>query len=116
MFPLFLGYWVLAICDNDSKVIKLFDPLGIESQEKMIKKGILKYLTKDVKENRVFRKFRIESFNESDVYDQADSGVYVLMQIFKNCVKPCFEISPEGIERFRVKVLYYLLLEFYEGL
>jgi len=110
-----LGYWTIGFCDNDNKEIKLFDPLGIESQDKLIKKGIISYLTKGNPENAKFRKYRFKNYTESEVYDHVDSGIYILMQAYKNCVKPRFLISPDAIEKFRVKTLYYLLLEFYNG-
>lgn len=96
-------------------MIKLFDPLGIESQDKLIKKGILSYLTKGNLENMKFRKYRFENCTESEVYDHVDSGIYILMRAYKNSVKPSFVISPDAIENFRVKILYYLLQEFYNG-
>ena len=74
----------------------------------LIKTKIRNYLSEMRRDNKVSAwKFKYENITETEVYDHIDSSIYILMQIYKNCVKPDFSISPENIEEFRIKLLYY---------
>jgi hypothetical protein len=92
----------------------LFDPIGIETDDKNIKIKLVEFLKKEINFNeknthkKLTKKFSYKNMTESDAFDVLDSGVYILKQAIKTSTEKSKTAASDNLENFRYKLLYSL--------
>ena len=88
------------------------DPIGIDNFKKKSKQALSTFIKYEIRlednfvKNYFLRKLTFDFQLEAEVYDHFDSAVYILMQAQKHYLNSKLVISPETVNKFRVRLLY----------
>lgn len=92
----------------------MLDPIGIDNFKKKSKLALSTFIKSEIRledsfvKNYFLRKLTFEFEVEAEVYDHFDSAVYILMQAHKHFLNSKLVISPETMNKFRIRLLYLL--------
>ena len=115
IFPVRFSYWILVVLEVKTKVIKIFDPIGITDESQLILSQVSLFIANQL---RVFQKLdidktrwaniQIEKVNETEVFPDFDCGIYLFRRVHTYALQQNKVIHPESLPAHRKSMMDYM--------
>jgi Ulp1 family protease len=115
IFPAKFNSWTLAVLETRAKMIKFYDPVGINDEKSLVLTQISKFVSSQLKtfakveiSKTRWANLQIEKIDESEVFPDHDCGIYLFRRVHKYAAQHNKPIHPEALPVYRKRLMEYM--------